>query len=121
MKTALVIDDNRSTADSLARVLKALGMQTRTAYGPSPAMALLRTETPDSIFLDINMPGVNGFEILKYVIREPRLAKVPVFVCTSDDQPQTRAQAMSEGARAFLTKPITVDALESALKAAGLL
>ncbi|MCS6992262.1 MAG: response regulator [Anaerolineales bacterium] len=116
MTQALVIDDNRSTADSLVRVLKALGVQARPAYGPGPAMALLRVETPDVIFLDINMPGVTGFDILGFVGREPRLVNVPVIICTSDDQPQTRTDAMKAGARDFLLKPVTVDALEQALK-----
>lgn len=115
MVSALVIDDNRSTADSLVRVLKALGIQARPAYGPGPAMAILRVETPQVIFLDINMPGISGLEILKYTSREPRLEKVPVLVCTSDDQPQTRTQAFASGAKDFLVKPVTVDALEQAL------
>ncbi|PWH12328.1 MAG: hypothetical protein DDG60_13665 [Anaerolineae bacterium] len=121
MIQALVIDDNRSTADSMVRVLKALGIQARPAYGPGPAMAILRAETPNVIFLDINMPGVTGFDILSFANREPRLANVPVIVCTSDDQPQTRTNAIQAGARDFLVKPVTVDALEQALKKLGLL
>ncbi len=121
MINALVIDDNRSTADSMVRVLKALGIQARPAYGPGPAMAILRSETPDVVFLDINMPGVTGFDILSYANREPRLANVPVLVCTSDDQLQTRVAALEGGARDFLVKPITVDALEQALKKLSLL
>jgi CheY-like chemotaxis protein len=121
MHNALVVDDNRSTADSLVRVLRALGIQARAAYGPGPGMTILSSEKPDIIFLDINMPGVSGFEILSYVGREPRLASVPVFVCTSDDQPQTRQQAINGGATDFLPKPVTVDVLEAALKKAKLL
>ena len=121
MHNALVVDDNRSTADSLVRVLRALGIQARAAYGPGPGMTILSAERPDMVFLDINMPGVSGFEILSYVGREPRLEKVPVFICTSDDQPQTRQQAMKLGATDFLLKPVTVDVLESVLKKTKLL
>jgi len=121
MHNALVVDDNRSTADSLVRVLKALGIQARAAYGPGPGMSILSSERPDMVFLDINMPGVSGFEILSYVGREPRLEKVPVFICTSDDQPQTRQQALNGGAKDFLLKPVTVDVLEAVLKKAKLL
>lgn len=116
MTNALVIDDTRMTADSLVRVLKALNIQARAAYGPGPGIGILQTETPDVVFLDINMPGVSGFEILSYLSREPRLSKVPVFVVTSDDQPETIKHAMAGGARAVLIKPASVDALESALK-----
>ena len=121
MYNALVVDDNRATADSIVRVLTVLGIQARAAYGPGPGMTILNNETPDMIFLDINMPGVSGFEILSYVGREPRLSKVPVFVCTSDDQPQTRQQAIKAGAAEFLLKPVTVDALENALVRTGFL
>ncbi len=121
MTKALVIDDNRSTADSFVRVLKALGIEGRAAYGPGPGMSFLRNEVPDVIFLDLNMPGVSGFEIMSYVSREPRLAGVPVVIVTSDDQPQTRKQAMEGGARGFLVKPVTVDALEGQLKKMKLL
>jgi len=116
MTNALVIDDTRMTADSLVRVLKALNIQARAAYGPGPGMGILQTDTPDVVFLDINMPGVSGFEILSFLSREPRLAKVPVFVVTSDDQPETIKHAMDGGARAVLIKPASVDALEAALK-----
>jgi CheY-like chemotaxis protein len=121
MFNALVLDDNRSTADSIVSVLMVLGIKARAAYGPGPGMAILKNETPDMIILDINMPGVSGFEILSYAGREPRLNSVPVFICTSDDQPQTRKQAMKAGARDFLLKPVTVDALEKVLKKAGFL
>lgn len=121
MFNALVIDDNRMTADSMVRVLLALGIQARAAYGPGPGMAVLQNDTPDMIILDINMPGVSGFEILSFARREPRLTKVPVIICTSDDQPQTRTNALKAGARDFLLKPVTVDALEVVLKKAKFL
>ncbi len=116
MTTALVIDDARMTADSLVSVLKVLGIEARAAYGPGPGLAILKAETPPVIFLDINMPGVSGFEILSFISREPRLSGVPVFVVTSDDQPETIKHAISSGARAVLIKPASVDVLEAALR-----
>jgi twitching motility two-component system response regulator PilH len=121
MVKALVLDDNRSTADSVVKLLNVLGIQARAAYGSDPGLQLLSEEVPDMVLLDINMPGVGGFEVLKYISREPRFAKMPVFICSSDDQPQTRQQAMKNGARDFLLKPMTVDALERVLKKAKLL
>ena len=64
MAYALVIDDNRNTADALVEMLDMLGIDARAAYGSSPAMALLKSITPSLILLDINMPGVDGLEIL---------------------------------------------------------
>ncbi len=121
MFNALVVDDNRSTADSIVMVLMVLGIQARAAYGAGSGMTILQNETPDMVILDINMPGVSGYEILGYIGREPRLANVSVFICTSDDQPQTKQIAMKAGADGFLLKPVTVDALETVLKKAGFL
>jgi CheY-like chemotaxis protein len=122
MSEALVIDDNRSTADALKQMLAVFGLNARVAYGSSPAMTLLGTGfIPHFIFLDINMPGVDGTEILAYLRREPELIPVPVFVVTSDDQPETRRKVMTLGATAMIIKPATIDVLENALKKAKIL
>lgn len=117
----LVIDDNRNTADALQQMLGVIDLPARVAYGSSAAISLLGSFVPQFICLDINMPGVDGTEILAYLKREPRLMKVPVIVITSDDQPETRQRVMRGGAQAVLIKPATVDALEGAMKKVGVL
>lgn len=98
-------------------MLNVLGFKTRLAYGSGAAMTMLAGGlTPNFICLDINMPGVDGIEILAYLRREPRLIPVPVFVITSDDQPETRRKVMRLGANVMIIKPATIDALEDALK-----
>jgi CheY-like chemotaxis protein len=122
MAEALIIDDNRTTADALKQMLGVLGLPARVAYGSSPAMTILgRGYVPGFILLDINMPGVDGLELLAYLRREPQLIAVPVFVVTSDDQPETRRKVMKLGATAMIIKPATIDVLENALKKAGIL
>ena len=122
MIEGLIVDDNRTTADALGQMLAVLGFKMRLAYGSNAAMSILGTGfTPKLICLDINMPGVNGTEVLAYLRREPRLMFVPVFVITSDDQPETRRRVMQLGATAMLIKPATIDVLEEALKKARLL
>jgi CheY-like chemotaxis protein len=121
MEDGLIIDDNRETADALQQMLKILDLPARVAYGSSPAISLVGSYVPHFICLDINMPGVDGTEVLAYLRREPRLMKVPVIVITSDDQPETRQRVMKTGAQAMLIKPATIDALEGALKKAGVL
>ncbi len=121
MNEALIIDDNRNTADALQQMLEVLGIPARTAYGSSPAMAALSSMTPHLILLDINMPGVDGTEILAFLRREPRLMAMPVIVITSDDQPETRQRVMEGGAVAMLIKPATFDELEAALKKANII
>lgn len=122
MTEALIIDDNRTTANALGQMLNVLGFKARLAYGSGAAMSLLASGlTPQFICLDINMPGVDGIEILGYLRREPHLMPVPVFVITSDDQPETRRKVMRLGANMMIIKPATIDALEEALKRVSLL
>jgi two-component system chemotaxis response regulator CheY len=117
MTEALIIDDNRTTADALGQMLNVLGFNARVAYGSGAAMKVLSGGfVPEFVCLDINMPGVDGTEILAYLRREPRLIPVPVFVITSDDQPETRRKVMKLGANVMIIKPATIDALEDALK-----
>jgi PleD family two-component response regulator len=117
MSEALIIDDNRTTADALGQMLNVLGFKTRVAYGSGAAMTILAGGLiPKFVCLDINMPGLDGTEILAYLRREPRLIPVPVFVITSDDQPETRRKVMKMGANVMIIKPATIDALEDALR-----
>ncbi|HSM71282.1 MAG TPA: response regulator [Anaerolineales bacterium] len=122
MTEGLIIDDNRQTADALNQMLRVLEVDARLAYGSSPAMDVIAAGfTPDFICLDINMPGVDGTEVLAYLRREPRLTDIPVIVITSDDQPETREKVMKLGAAAIIIKPATIDSLEEALKTLKLL
>ncbi|MFZ5882026.1 MAG: response regulator [Chloroflexota bacterium] len=121
MQDALIIDDNRNTADALRQMLDLLGLPSRVAYGSSPALTALRAFVPSVVLLDINMPGLAGTEILSYIKREPRLLHVPVVVVTSDDQPETRQRVLMGGALTILIKPVTLEALEGVLRKAGLL
>ena len=121
MPTALVVDDNREMADGLAQILDLLGVQAEVAYGARTGMMILQKRTPDVIFLDVNMPGVNGFEVLAYYRRLPQFKDIPVIIVTSDDQPETAQKARDTGVLALIVKPTSVDDIEHALQIAGVL
>lgn len=120
MINALVIDDNRLTADSLCQLLTLLEVSAQPAYGPRAAMLALTERVPDIVFLDINMPGVSGFEVLAYLRREPRYVDIPVVVVTADDDRATAKRAQKGGAIAVIIKPATFESLEDALYIAKL-
>ncbi len=113
MKKALVIEDNRQTADSLCEMLGLLSVKAEAVYGSKPALQILKTRKPDMIFLDINLPGLSGFEILGFLQREPRLASVPVIVVTSDDQIETSERSLRLGALKVMIKPVAYEDLEA--------
>ena len=120
-KQVLVVDDNRATADAFCSLLEVLGVEPVPAYGPRAALEMLDTVQPAVVFLDLNMPGINGIEVLGFLKREPRLANVPVVVVTSDDQPETHQRVRRAGAMEVIVKPADAEAVEAVLRRVGLL
>lgn len=118
MQKALIIDDNRAMADSMKQMLSLLSIDAQVAYGSRAGIAALQDLTPKIVFLDINMPGVSGFEVMAYLQREPRLESVPVIIVTSDDQDETVTKVAEAEAKGMVIKPVTVEAIESALQKA---
>jgi CheY-like chemotaxis protein len=118
MITALVIDDNTETADSLCQLLTLLDIDAQPAYGPRVALEFLLRTVPDLVLLDLNMPGVNGLEVLGYLRREPRLMDVPVVVVTAEDERLVLQRALRKGATAVIIKPASIEELEDVLRKA---
>jgi CheY-like chemotaxis protein len=116
MITALIIEDNRQMSDMLKQMLSLLDVSSMQAFTPKVALDLINRSIPQVIFLDIHLPGVDGFEVLSYLRREPRLIGVPVIVVTSDDQPQIKERAKQLGALDVMIKPVILDDLESIMK-----
>ena len=120
MPNALVIDDNRMVADTLCDMLGMLGMNARAAYSPRTAVESLSGFSPQVVLLDLNMPGLNGLEVLRYLKRDPAFKDIPVVVVTADPLPQTAWEAKNDGALAVIVKPATLESLQAALKQAGI-
>jgi CheY-like chemotaxis protein len=120
MIAALVIDDVREVADTICQMLSLLDVQADPAYGALAALQIVESKVPDIIFVDLNMPGFTGFEVIAFLCREPQLARVPVIVVTSDDQPETFVKAKQAGALDVIIKPVSFEALEKVLSKAKL-
>jgi len=113
---ALVVDDVRVAATTIAQALELLGYETEIAFGSRPALESLARRIPDVILLDINMPGVDGVEVCRHLRREPRTASVPIIAMSTEVQPDTIARVRQAGANIFLPKPIEIEVLERTLK-----
>jgi len=112
----LVVDDDRVMAQYLADMLGLLGHTASVAAGPRPALRSLSLAVPDVIFLDVNMPGVDGLEVCRYLRRDPRTTSVPIIIVSATDDPAHREAAYRAGADFFIAKPAMLDDLENALK-----
>ena len=109
----LVVDDNRTAADALARVLRKKGDDVRAAYGGAEAIELLKADPPDLVLTDLKMEPVDGLAVLE-AARAQR-PPIEVIVFTAYGAVEVAVRAMRLGARDFLTKPVTVDQVQSRL------
>jgi CheY-like chemotaxis protein len=83
-RTILIVDDDRSVADTFARMLKLEGFRVATALSAETGLELADTVNPDAIILDMRMPITNGLQFLRMIRAKPHLASVPVAIVTGD-------------------------------------
>jgi CheY-like chemotaxis protein len=83
-KTILIVDDDRSVADTFARMLKLEGFDVATASNAEAGLELASNVRPNAIILDMRMPITNGLQFLRLVRAKPHLLEVPVAIVTGD-------------------------------------
>ncbi len=105
-RRVLVVDDNADAATMLATLLQLSGHEVQTAFSGAAALELLRGFRPDVAFLDIGMPGMNGFELARRIRAEPELAGVTLVAVTGWGQDEDRRQSLGAGLDHHLTKPV---------------
>ena len=83
-RTILIVDDDRSVADTFARILKLEGFEVATAMSAEAGMEIADSVAPDAIILDMRMPITNGLQFLRLIRTKPHLVEVPVAIVTGD-------------------------------------
>lgn len=111
----LIVDDDQIAAGSLADMVSLLGHETEVVLGPRQAIHSIGQDTPALILLDLNMPGVDGLEVCRYIKREPSSMNIPVVFISAEDDPSVKEQAKEAGASGYLVKPVDFDSLEEIL------
>jgi CheY-like chemotaxis protein len=112
----LIVEDDRQMAQTLAAQFAVLGHTSVICYGPRMAMQQLEEVIPDVIFMDLNMPGVDGLETLRFLRRDPITAAVPVVIVSAEDQNTARQAAREAGANYYIVKPPMLEDIEKALQ-----
>ena len=108
----LYIEDNLSNLQLVERVLsRRPGVRLISAMRPQLGLELAAEHDPDLILLDLHLPDMPGQEVLRRLQAEPRTANVPVVVLSADARPTLIKELLSQGIRAFLTKPLDVKEL----------
>jgi len=98
--SVLVVDDDPRALDLMVAMLHTLGIAVRTASSGTQALELIEQQPPDALILDLVMPGLNGFDLLHALRRQPRYKHLPVFVWTSmllsaDEMARLKASAQA--------------------------
>jgi CheY-like chemotaxis protein len=113
----LVVDDNRDAADSMAAMIGILGNEVRAAYSGFEVPDLVTDFRPELVFLDIGMPGMNGYEVCRE-LRRTQSGEIRIVALTGYGHESDHAQSREAGFDEHLLKPISLDALQRALGAA---
>lgn len=111
----LIVEDDRRMAQSLAGQIGVLGHTVAIAYGPRMALQQLNEVIPDVIFMDINMPGIDGLEVLRFLRRDPMTKDVPVVIVSAEEQEESKKAALEAGANHYIVKPPTLEEIEKVL------
>jgi len=119
MTRVLAVDDNEAHCYALRRILEHAGYEVFHAGNGAEALEIALREKPEVVLLDINMPGLNGYEVCSRLKADQSTSKTAVIFHTATDATsQARSYAETVGASAFLTYPINTDHLLSVVQGA---
>ncbi|HEY9600199.1 MAG TPA: response regulator [Allocoleopsis sp.] len=103
-KRILLIDDDNVYRLALSEFLELYDFKVFTAANGSIGLALSKALQPDLILCDMNMPGLNGEEVLRELRQNPNTANIPVFILTANFETKTRFRTLAQGANGYLDK-----------------
>jgi CheY-like chemotaxis protein len=104
----LVVDDNRDSASSMAKILSMLGHEVRTAHDGLEAVAAAEEFRPNIILMDVGMPRLNGYEATRHIRQQAWGADVTIIALTGWGQDGDRTESRAAGCDDHLVKPVQV-------------
>jgi two-component system, cell cycle response regulator len=114
--TALVVDDSGTIRKQIELELKLFNIQVDTAESGEQAFDLLAQKSYDIVFLDVVLPGVDGYQICKAIKKDKAKKKMPVIMLTSKSSPFDRIKGALAGCDTYLTKPVKQSSFQKAVK-----
>lgn len=112
----LVVDDCQTTRKILGLYLKAKGFDVVSAENGLDAIEKLASHDVNLIMSDLNMPFMDGIELVKTLKADPNTLHIPILMVTTEADPEEKAKAMEAGASAYLVKPVTAEAVAFNIK-----
>ncbi|MBS1191450.1 MAG: two-component system sensor histidine kinase/response regulator [Rhodocyclaceae bacterium] len=117
MKTIFLVDDSATILLSISNILTKAGYGTEKAGSGEEALKKLTGGLKaDLLITDLNMPGMNGIDLIKEVRKLPSCKFMPILFLTTESQQAKRAEAKAAGASGWIVKPATADELLNTIK-----
>src|SRR5215470_10266373 len=113
----LVVDDHRMNRIMLARYLGNLGYQARLCENGRQALELLQSESFDLVLLDVEMPDMDGYQVLEQLKADPRLRDIPVIMISAVEELESVVKCIELGAQDYLPKPFNPVLLHARISA----
>ncbi|PLS83524.1 MAG: response regulator [Chloroflexi bacterium] len=103
----LVVEDNPDNMYVLDHLLTRKGYVVRQAVRGEEALALVRQEHPALVLMDMQMPGMDGYAVVRELRQIPELAGLPIIAVTANSMPGDREQTLAAGCTDYVAKPIS--------------
>jgi two-component system chemotaxis response regulator CheY len=114
--TVLIVDDSPIIRKMVRKSIDMAGVSVSQAFEAGngiEALAVLRAQWIDIVFADLNMPEMNGMEMMDEMAKDSMLVSTPVVVVSSDQDPEKIASIMKRGIRAYLKKPFRPEGIKA--------
>ncbi len=121
MKTCLVVDDSSVIRKVARRILEGLAFEIAEAEDGEQALEVCRTNMPDAVLLDWNMPKMDGYEFLRSLRKMPHGDRPKVVFCTTENDVAHIARALHAGANEYIMKPFDKEIVEAKFQEVGLI
>jgi len=117
VKTILIVEDSATTRSLIRAVIDELGeYETVEAGSGFEALKMLPQQDYDLIVTDINMPDINGLELINFVRNNPRYNHLPIIIVSTERSKEDKKRGMALGATAYVTKPFKSSELQEIIK-----
>ena len=114
----LTVDDSRTMLGMLRKALEGAGYDVIQGADGVEGLEVLQaaSPSPDAIITDINMPRMDGFELIEAVRKLEQFRHIPIIVLTTESDPEKKARARAAGATGWIIKPFSADSLVAAIR-----
>ena len=111
IKKILIVDDSPTDRHMLSVILTRGGYQVGFANSGEDGVAMSKAGEPDLVLMDVVMPGLNGFEATRLIVKDKATMHIPIIICSTKCQPTDKIWGLRQGAKDYVTKPVVAEEL----------